>query len=76
MFSGRVSLCSLGCPGIQSVDQGSLELRDPPVFASHTGIKFKFMTKTCFVFIQQEAVLSLKDSRPTMPKDAFLDSLI
>lgn len=47
-FKGRVSLCSLGCPGIQSVDQGSLKLRDPPVFASHAGIKFKFMTKNLF----------------------------
>jgi hypothetical protein len=36
----RVSLCSLGCPGIHSIDQAGLELRDLPASASQVlGIK-------------------------------------
>jgi hypothetical protein len=30
----RVSLCMPDCPGIHSVDQGGLELRNPPASAS------------------------------------------
>jgi hypothetical protein len=33
VFRGRVSLCSLGCPGTHSVDQAGLELRNPPASA-------------------------------------------
>ena len=41
LFRDRVSLCSSGCPGTHSVDQASLELRNPPVSASlpSAGIK-------------------------------------
>jgi hypothetical protein len=40
-FSGdRVSLCSPGCPGTNSVDQAGLELRNPPASASRVlGLK-------------------------------------
>jgi hypothetical protein len=39
-FWDRVSLCSPGCPGIHSVDQGGLELRNPPASASQVlGLK-------------------------------------
>jgi hypothetical protein len=39
-FRNRVSLCSPGCPGTHSVDQASLELRNPPASASHVlGLK-------------------------------------
>jgi hypothetical protein len=34
VFQSRVSLCSHGCPGICSVDQAGLELRDLPASAS------------------------------------------
>jgi hypothetical protein len=34
VFRDRVSLCSPGCPGAHSVDQASLELRNPPASAS------------------------------------------
>ena len=30
VFRDRVSLCSLGCPRTDSVDQAGLELRNPP----------------------------------------------
>ena len=33
-FQDRISLCSPGIPGTHSVDQASLELRDPPASAS------------------------------------------
>jgi hypothetical protein len=33
-FPDRVSLCSPGCPGTQSVAQAGLELRNPPASAS------------------------------------------
>ena len=40
VFRDRVSLCSLGCPGTQSVDQAGLELRNPPASASRVlGLK-------------------------------------
>jgi hypothetical protein len=39
-FPDRVSLCSPGCPGTHSVDQASLELRNPPASASQVlGLK-------------------------------------
>ena len=39
-FRDMVSLCSPGCPGIHSVDQAGLELRNPPVSASQVlGLK-------------------------------------
>jgi hypothetical protein len=34
VFRDMVSLCSPGCPGTHSIEQGGLELRDPPVSAS------------------------------------------
>jgi hypothetical protein len=40
VFRDRVSLCSPGCPGTQSVDQAGLELRNPPASASQVlGLK-------------------------------------
>jgi hypothetical protein len=33
----RLSLCSSGCPGIHSVEQAGLELRDPPASAGIKG---------------------------------------
>jgi hypothetical protein len=36
---GRVSLCSLGCPGTHSEDQAGLELRDLPVSSWVLGFK-------------------------------------
>uniref|UniRef100_A0A8C6I9J9 Translationally-controlled tumor protein n=1 Tax=Mus spicilegus TaxID=10103 RepID=A0A8C6I9J9_MUSSI len=40
VFRDRVSLCSSGCPGTHSVDQGGLELRNPPASASRVlGLK-------------------------------------
>jgi hypothetical protein len=40
VFQDRVSLCSPGCPGTHSVDQGGLELRNPPASASRVlGLK-------------------------------------
>ena len=33
-FRDRFSLCSPGCPGTHSVDQGGLEFTDPPASAS------------------------------------------
>jgi hypothetical protein len=40
VFRDRVSLYSPGCPGTHSVDQASLELRNPPVSASQVlGLK-------------------------------------
>ncbi|GAB1296864.1 Cyclin N-terminal domain-containing protein 1 [Apodemus speciosus] len=39
-----VSLCSPGCPGIHSLDQAGLELRNPPASASQVlGLKFVFL---------------------------------
>jgi hypothetical protein len=39
-FRGRVSLCSLGCPGTHSVDQAGLKLRNLPASASQVlGLK-------------------------------------
>jgi hypothetical protein len=40
VFQDRVSLCSPGCPGTDSVAQAGLELRNPPVSASQVlGLK-------------------------------------
>ena len=40
VLGDRVSLFSLGCPGIHFVDQAGLELRDPSVSASRVlGLK-------------------------------------
>jgi hypothetical protein len=40
VFRDRVSLCSPGCPGVHSVDQAVLELRNPPASASQVlGLK-------------------------------------
>jgi hypothetical protein len=40
VFRDRVSLCRPGCPGIHSVDQAGLKLRDPPASASQVlGLK-------------------------------------
>jgi hypothetical protein len=40
VFRDRVSLCSRGCPGIHSVDQAGLELRNLPASASQVlGLK-------------------------------------
>jgi hypothetical protein len=40
LYSDRVSLCSLGCPGTHSVDQADLELRNLPASASQVlGLK-------------------------------------
>ena len=39
-FRDRVSVCSSGCPGTHFVDQGGLELRNPPASASQVlGLK-------------------------------------
>jgi hypothetical protein len=40
LFLDRVSLCSPGCPGTDSVDHADLELRNPPASASQVlGLK-------------------------------------
>jgi hypothetical protein len=40
VFQDRVSLCSPGCPGTHSVEQASLELRNPPASTSQVlGLK-------------------------------------
>jgi hypothetical protein len=53
VFRDRVSLCSLGCPGTQSVDQAGLELRNLPASASRVlGLKVRATnTRLSFVFI-------------------------
>jgi hypothetical protein len=57
VFWGRVSLCSPGCPGTHSVEQAGLELRDPPVSASHMlGLKvcaptaWQYLVLKCHVY--------------------------
>jgi hypothetical protein len=45
VFRDRVSLCSYGCPGIPSVDQAGLRLRDPPASASKV-LRLKVCTTT------------------------------
>ena len=40
VFEDRVSLCSPSCPGIHSLDQAGLKLRNPPASASQVlGLK-------------------------------------
>ena len=55
LFQDRVSLCSPGCPGIHSVVQAGLELRNPPASASQVlGLKACATTARhffCFVFL-------------------------
>jgi hypothetical protein len=46
----RVSLYSPGCPGIHSVDQVGLELRNPPASASQV-LELKACTTTAWLFI-------------------------
>jgi hypothetical protein len=46
VFQDRVSLCSPGCPGTHSVDQASLELRNPPASASQV-LGLKVCAGTC-----------------------------
>jgi hypothetical protein len=51
-----VSLCSPGCPGTHTLDQASLELRDPPASASHVlGLKACITTTWLlnFIFIEE-----------------------
>ena len=56
-FKDRVSLCSLGCLGIYSVDQAGLEHSDLPASASQVlGLKTRIITSQlllvifCFLF--------------------------
>jgi hypothetical protein len=52
--SGRVSLCSLGCPGTHSVDQAGLELRNSPASASQVlGLKAPALR---FIFIHMSTL--------------------
>jgi hypothetical protein len=70
-FHYRVSLCSPGCPGINSVDQAGLELRNSPASASQalglkacatsarrTSVDMKFHSTVC-TFIQERMCLSV-----------------
>jgi hypothetical protein len=51
VFQDRVSLCSPGCPGTQSVDQAGLELRNPPASASQMlGLKVCTTTPSSNIF--------------------------
>jgi hypothetical protein len=50
IFRDRVSLCSPGCPGTHFVDQGGLELRNPPASASQVlGLKERHHRPACFI---------------------------
>lgn len=55
-FSDRVFLCSPCYPGTLSVDQAGLELRDPPVSASHV-----LGLKACAITVQLMIVLIFTD---------------
>jgi hypothetical protein len=58
-FPDRVSLCSPDCPGTHSVDQASLELRNPPASASQVlGLKVCATTAQP-VLISLESLFSL-----------------
>lgn len=46
-FQDRISLYSLGCPGLCSIDQVGLNLRDPPASASPVS---PLGSQFCFVF--------------------------
>jgi hypothetical protein len=51
-FQDRVSLCSPGCPGTHSVDQGGFELRNPPASTSQVlGLKACTTTAWHFCFV-------------------------
>ena len=50
-FQDRVSLCSPGCPGAHSVDQTSLELRDPAASASRV-----LGLKVCYFFKDKDSL--------------------
>jgi hypothetical protein len=50
VFRDRVSLCSPGCPGTQSVDQAGLELRNPPASASQV-LGLKACTATTRLYV-------------------------
>jgi hypothetical protein len=59
VFQDRVSLCSPGCPGTQFVDQVSLELRNPPAFASQV-----LELKACATTAWPEYVSLIKEIKP------------
>jgi hypothetical protein len=50
IFQNRVSLCSPGCPGTRSVDQASLELRNPPASTSQVlGLHVHWVVFLCSI---------------------------
>jgi hypothetical protein len=61
VFRDRVSLCSPGCPGIYSVDQAGLKLRNLPasafqvlglkVYVPHPAIYLHFLTDKIYMSI-------------------------
>jgi hypothetical protein len=61
VFRDRVSLCSPGCPGTNSVDQAGLELRSPPASASRVlglkacattpGLGLSFLNYIYFIYL-------------------------
>jgi hypothetical protein len=59
-FRDRVSLCSPGCPGTHSVDQGGLELRNPPASASRV-LGLKACTTTAW---PMSGILKLRNINP------------
>jgi hypothetical protein len=68
LFRDRVSLCSPGCPGTHSVDQASLELRNPSGSASQVlGLKACATTAQLFLKIylfMYMSALSLSSDTP------------
>jgi hypothetical protein len=63
-FGDRVSLCSSGCPGTNSVDQAGLELRNQPASASQVlGLKACATTAPATFFFFFETCYSLNTSR-------------
>jgi hypothetical protein len=58
-FRDRVSLCSPGCPGIHSVDQAGLELRNLPAPASRVlGSKGVRHHTRLFIFLIKSFMIS------------------
>ena len=58
-FLDRVSLCSPGYPGTQSVDQAGLKLRNPPASASPVlGLKACATTAQQVTFILRDTIMS------------------
>jgi hypothetical protein len=56
-FRDRVSLCSLGCPGIHSVDQAGLKLRNLPASASQVlGLKVCTATAQSELFLIRQCL--------------------